>query len=115
MAIPNHLPNTEVVLLELEILLTIISVGAWGGFVSYFIGKDKTAQSDSHKSIINFLVQVVISCFTSFLLSAIAIEQGLSFNMVLLAAGLGGVFSAPILKILGDKIKKYINDSGLNL
>lgn len=110
MAIPNQLPNTEVVLLEVEILLTLISVGAWGGFVSYFIGKEKTQQSDAHKSVMNCVKQVVISCFTSFLLSALAIEKGFSFNMVLLAAGLGGVFAAPILKILGDKIKKHIND-----
>lgn len=44
------------------------------------------------------LTQVVVSCFTSFLLSAVAIEKELSFNMVLLAAGLGGVFAGPILK-----------------
>lgn len=31
MSIPNHLETTEVVLLEVEILLTIISIGAWGG------------------------------------------------------------------------------------
>lgn len=30
MSIPNHVSTTEVVLLELEILLTIISIGAWG-------------------------------------------------------------------------------------
>ncbi|EAM1648185.1 hypothetical protein EIN11_21725, partial [Salmonella enterica] len=54
------------------------------------------------------LTQIVISCFTSFLLSAIAIEKECSFNMVLLAAGLGGVFAGPILKILGQRIKKII-------
>lgn len=31
MSIPNHVSTTEVVLLELEILLTIIAIGAWGG------------------------------------------------------------------------------------
>lgn len=35
MSIPNHLETTEVVLLEVEILLIIISIGAWGGFVSF--------------------------------------------------------------------------------
>lgn len=39
MSIPNHVSTTEVVLLELEILLTIIAVGAWGGFVSYLYAK----------------------------------------------------------------------------
>lgn len=31
MSIPNHLSNNRVVLLELEILLTIVTVGGWGG------------------------------------------------------------------------------------
>jgi hypothetical protein len=39
------------------------------------------------------------------LLSAVAIEKELSFNMVLLAAGLGGVFAGPILKFLARKLK----------
>ena len=59
------------------------------------------------------LTQVVISCFTRFLLSAIAIEKGFSFNMVLLAAGLGGVFAGPILKILGEKVKSAVGGSKL--
>lgn len=113
MAIPNHLPTTEVVLLEIEILLTVVAIGAWGGFVSYFIRKEKPSEKDAYQCITHCLVQVVISCFTSFLLSAIAIEQGFSFNMVLLAAGLGGVFAAPILKILGERVKKYINDANV--
>lgn len=42
MSIPNHLETTEVVLLEVEILLTIISIGAWGGsLVSCFAGIKK--------------------------------------------------------------------------
>lgn len=114
MSISNHLATTEVVLLEVEILLTIISIGAWGGFVSYLLRRDKASDGDSHKDIMHCLTQVVISCFTSFLLSAFAIEQGLSFNMVLLAAGLGGVFAAPILKILGEKVKKILEDVKLN-
>lgn len=51
MSIPNHVSTTEVVLLELEILLTIISIGAWGGFVSYLLRKDKTEYNSSHESI----------------------------------------------------------------
>ncbi|HFZ9137352.1 TPA: hypothetical protein ACIPED_001958, partial [Salmonella enterica subsp. enterica serovar Saintpaul] len=50
MSIPNHVSTTEVVLLELEILLTIISIGAWGGFVSYLLRKDKTEYNSSHES-----------------------------------------------------------------
>lgn len=48
MSIPNHVSTTEVVLLELEILLTIISIGAWGGFVSYLLRKDKTEIGRAH-------------------------------------------------------------------
>lgn len=111
MSIPNHLATTEVVLLEVEILFTIIAIGAWGGFVSYLIRRDKQEGDEySHKGIMHCLTQLVISCFTSFLLSAIAIEKELSFNMVLLAAGLGGVFAGPILKILGKKIKKVLEN-----
>ncbi|EIE5375921.1 phage holin family protein [Salmonella enterica] len=108
MSIPNHVSTTEVVLLELETLLIIISIGAWGGFVSYLLRKDKTEYNSSHESIKYCLTQIVISCFTSFLLSVIAIEKECSFNIVLLAAGLGGVFASPILKILGRRIKKII-------
>lgn len=34
--------------------------------------------------------------------------------MVLLAAGLGGVFAGPILKILGEKIKKALDDAKIH-
>ena len=113
MSIPNHLETTEVVLLEVEILLTIISIGAWGGFVSFLLRRNKEEDGESHQGIMTCLTQVVISCFTSFLLSAIAIEKGFSFNMVLLAAGLGGVFAGPILKILGEKVKSAVGGSKL--
>ncbi|HEN4998014.1 TPA: phage holin family protein [Klebsiella aerogenes] len=113
MSIPNHLETTEVVLLEVEILLTIISIGAWGGFVSFLLRRNKEEAGESHQGIMTCLTQVVISCFTSFLLSAIAIEKGFSFNMVLLAAGLGGLFAGPILKILGEKVKSAVGGSKL--
>ncbi|HHR1329207.1 phage holin family protein [Klebsiella aerogenes] len=113
MSIPNHLETTEVVLLEVEILLTIISIGAWGGFVSFLLRRNKEEADEAHQGIMTCLTQIVISCFTSFLLSAIAIEKGFSFNMVLLAAGLGGVFAGPILKILGEKVKSAVGGSKL--
>lgn len=113
MSIPNHLETTEVVLLEVEILLTIISIGAWGGFVSFLLRRNKEEAGEAHQEIMTCLTQIVISCFTSFLLSAIAIEKGFSFNMVLLAAGLGGVFAGPILKILGEKVKSAVGGSKL--
>ncbi|EMU1128519.1 TPA: phage holin family protein [Citrobacter koseri] len=111
MSIPNHLSNNRVVLLELEILLTIVTVGGWGGIVSYLLIRGKRKHADFYTSIKSCLTQVVVSCFTSFLLSAIAIEKEFSFNMVLLVAGLGGVFSGPVLKFLSGKIKKLIESS----
>ncbi|SUG57491.1 Uncharacterised protein [Salmonella enterica subsp. diarizonae] len=39
MSIPNHVSTTEVVLLELEILLTIIAIGAWGALSAIFYAK----------------------------------------------------------------------------
>ncbi len=41
MSIPNHVSTTEVVLLELEILLTIIAIGAWGALSAIFYVKIK--------------------------------------------------------------------------
>jgi hypothetical protein len=113
MSIPNHLATTEVVLLEVEILLTIIAIGAWGGFVSFLLRRSKEAPGEIHQGIMTCLTQVVISCFTSFLLSALAIEKGMSFTLVLLAAGLGGVFAGPILNILGEKVKNALGGAKL--
>ena len=60
MSIPNHLATTEVVLLEVEIFITIIAIGAWGGFVSYLIRRDKQEGDDhSHKGIMHCLTQVL--------------------------------------------------------
>lgn len=48
MSIPNHLATTEVVLLEVEIFITIIAIGAWGGFVREGANKQViSSQADS--------------------------------------------------------------------
>ncbi|MCU6173801.1 phage holin family protein [Citrobacter cronae] len=111
MAISNHLATSEVVLLELEVLLTVIAIGAWGGVVSFLLRKENSEKRSIFDKIKYCLTQMIISCFTSFLLSALAIEKELSFNMVLLAAGLGGVFAGPILKVLGDKMKRILDNT----
>ena len=62
MSIPNHLETTEVVLLEVEILFTIIATGAWGGFVSYLIRRDRQEGDDhSHKGIMHLTCSPLIS------------------------------------------------------
>lgn len=111
MSISNHIETSEVVLLEMEILLTVVATGAWGGFVSYLIKAGKRKNETVQKGIMSCLTQIVVSCFTSFLLSAIAVEKGFSFNMVLLSAGVGGVFAGPILKFLGEKLRKTMEDN----
>ncbi len=99
MSIPNHVSTTEVVLLELEILLTIISIWRVGRLCQLsFYAKIRQNIIVLMKVFKYCLTQIVISCFTSFLLSAIAIEKECSFNIVLLAAGLGGVFRESDLK-----------------
>ncbi|WP_348253735.1 phage holin family protein, partial [Salmonella enterica] len=70
----------EVVLLELQILLTIISIGPWGGFDSYLLRKAKTEYNSSHETTKYCLTQIVISCFTTFLLTAIAVEKECNLN-----------------------------------
>lgn len=113
MSIANHLDTSEVALLELEILFTIVATGAWGGFVSYLIKVDRKNTKSIHKGVMSCLTQIVISCFTSFLLSAVAIEKGCSFNIVLLSAGLGGVFAGPILKVFGEMVKRFLEDCSI--
>lgn len=114
MFIFNYVLIMEVVLLELEILFIIILIGVWGGFVSYFLCKDKIEYNSFYESIKYCLIQIVIFCFISFLLSVIVIEKECSFNIVLLVVGLGGVFVSLILKIFGWWIKKIIEGNNLD-
>ncbi|MBZ7671965.1 phage holin family protein [Klebsiella grimontii] len=113
MSVPAQIETPKAILLEMEILFTVIATGAWGGFVSYLMKSNAGKTSNMHKGIISCLTQIVISCFTSFLVSAIAIEKGLSLNMILLFAGIGGVFAVPILKIVGAKVRQILNSNDL--
>jgi hypothetical protein len=101
------LTSSRAILIETEILITVLAIGGWGGFVSFLMKKD-TKNSEVHRSIMDCLAQIVISCFTGFVLSIIAIEKDLGFNFVMLAAGIGGVFATPILRVLGDKVKNFL-------
>lgn len=109
MSLPGQLETPKAILLEVEILATVIATGAWGGFVSFLLKSEKFKTTDFHKRIMQCITQIIISCFTSFLLSAVAVEKSLSFNMILVFAGVGGVFAVPILKILGTRIKRIVN------
>ncbi|WP_276642566.1 phage holin family protein [Siccibacter turicensis] len=111
MSVAAHISSPSIILVELEILLTVITIGGWGGFVSFLMKREEN--SAMHKDIMGCLAQITTSCFTGFILSVIAIDRNLSFNMVMLAAGLGGVFASPILRLLGDKVKAYIVNNNI--
>ncbi|UGS42158.1 phage holin family protein [Pseudocitrobacter corydidari] len=110
MTISNHLETSKVVLLEVEVFFTLVATGAWGGLVNYIIRKKTRTAKSAAEGIASCLKQMVVSCFTSFLLSAVAIEKGCSFNFVLLSAGLGGFFAGPILKLFGGLVKRFFKD-----
>ena len=113
MSVPAQIETPKAILLEMEIIFTVIATGAWGGFVSYLMKSNTSKANHLHKGIISCLAQIVISCFTSFLVSAVAIEKGLSLNMILLFSGIGGVFAVPILKIVGAKVWQILNSNDL--
>lgn len=89
------------VIIEFETILAVIVVSAWGGVVSYLMRENR---GRTHKNIKGCLKQVIISCFSGFLLSSIAIDKGYSTNMILILSGLGGVFAGPVLKMLKTKM-----------
>ncbi|WP_414713893.1 phage holin family protein [Scandinavium sp.] len=103
-----NVSSSRVVLLELEILITVLAIGGWGGFVS-FLMKKGTKNTEVHRNVMECLAQIVISCFSGFILSIMAIEKELSFNLVMLAAGVGGVFATPIIRLIGDKVKNVLS------
>ncbi|WP_426445917.1 phage holin family protein [Siccibacter colletis] len=111
MSVTAHITSSRIILVELEVLITIIMIGGWGGFVCFLMKREEN--SEVHRNIMDCLAQIAISCFTGFIVSVIAIDRNLSFNMVMLAAGLGGVFASPILRLLGDKVKAYVVNNTL--
>ncbi|MBB1198863.1 hypothetical protein EGM70_00895 [Enterobacteriaceae bacterium 89] len=96
--------------LELEVLITVVIIGGWGGFVSCLMRKRESLPMRSF--IYECLAQIIVSCFTGFILSVIAIERGMSSNLVMVAAGIGGVFASPLLRLLGERVKKIIIGEG---
>lgn len=80
-----------------------------GGVVSFLLKSEGFKAGSFHGRLMRCINQIIISCFTSFILSVVAVEKGLSFNMILLFAGVGGVFSIPIIKILGARVKRIVS------
>ena len=105
----HELSSSGLAILELEVLATVLTLGSWGGVVSFLIRKRRG--TNFIKNIHECILQVIVSCFTGLILSAVAIEKASSFNYVIMAAGMGGVFSVPILKILGAGVKKLLKST----
>ncbi|MEL4016352.1 phage holin family protein [Dryocola clanedunensis] len=103
MNVSSNVEGTKVMLLELEVLSTVIIIGGWGGIVSFLIKTQNTK-----RSLEQCLKNIVISCFTGFILSAIGFENHMSMYMIIMVAGLGGVFAVPILNVLGERLKKIL-------
>ncbi|HDG1711404.1 TPA: phage holin family protein [Kluyvera ascorbata] len=109
MLLPAQLETPRAILLEVEVVAMVIAIGAWGGVVSFLLKSEGGKAGGLHCRLMRCLNQIIISCFTSLILSAVAVEKGLSFNMILLFAGVGGVFSVPIIKILGARVKRIVS------
>lgn len=93
----------EVVFIEFELLVSILVISSWGGLVLFIMRcKTKPTVEDIYKCF----AQIVVSCFTGFLLSIVLIERDMSFNMILLTSGMGGVLGGPLLMIAGDRVKR---------
>jgi len=97
--------------MEFEVFITVLVIGGWGGFVSFLMRKRENMSTSSFFT--ECLAQIVISCFTGFILSIIAIEYGYSSNLVMVCAGIGGVFSSPLLRLLGEKMKKTLGNMSI--
>ena len=109
MLLPAQLETPRAILLEVEVIAMVIAVGAWGGVVSFLLKSEGFKAGSFHGRLMRCINQIIISCFTSFILSVVAVEKGLSFNLILLFAGVGGVFSIPIIKILGARVKRIVS------
>lgn len=96
--------------LELEVLITVVIIGGWGGFVSFLMRKREKLPTQNF--LYECLAQIIVSCFTGFILSIVAIERGMSSNLVMVAAGIGGVFASPLLRLMGAKMKKTLSGMG---
>jgi hypothetical protein len=93
----------EVVFIEFELLVSILVMSSWGGLVRFIMRcKSKPTVEDVYKCF----AQIVVSCFTGFLLSIVFIEMDMGFNMILMTSGIGGVLGGPLLILAGDRVKK---------
>lgn len=98
----------NILMMNHEIIFSILLMSAWGGVVRYIMLR---VNYSFVQDIINCMMQIIVSCFCGAMLSIILINRNISDNRVLLLAGLGGVFSGPILNVLGKKLADWVENT----
>lgn len=94
----------DIINVDHKVILSIFGMAAWGGIVRYIMTK-RGRMSFSDISLV--ICQVIISCFSGFILSVVALAHNGQNDKILMLAGLGGVFSGPIITLLGRKISDF--------
>jgi hypothetical protein len=106
--------NTTVVenvaFMEFELLLVILIMASWGGIIRVLLQKDGLSRENLARRCI---AQVIVSCFSGFILSVLGLERGLSSHMIIMMAGLGGAFSGTLLTAAGERIKNIIGGNAV--
>ncbi|BCG09939.1 MULTISPECIES: phage holin family protein [Buttiauxella] len=97
----------DVIFIEPFIFFAIIGMAAWGGIVKRIM---ITQKKNSRVGIKVYLQQMVVSIFSGLILSIMVLSRNASDDRVLIVAGLGGVFSGPILTIISKKINTLIEN-----
>lgn len=103
--IAHNIAKFQLFSFESVILILVLFMGLWGGLVSLLM---KLKHSKTRFWALPSLTHVIMSIFTGFILSLIAVEKSMSVNMIVLIEGLGGMFSGPILRIISDKVAKFL-------
>ena len=96
--------------MEFKLLLVILIMASWGGVIRVLLQKDSLSREHLARRCI---AQVIISCFSGFILSVLGLERGLSSHMIIMMAGLGGAFSGTLLTAAGERIKNIIGGNAV--
>jgi len=96
--------------MEFELLLVILIMASWGGIIRVLLQKDGLSKENL---VLRCISQVVVSCFSGFILSVLGLERGLSTHMIIMMAGLGGAFSGTLLTAAGERIKNIIGGNAV--
>lgn len=94
----------DIINVDRAVILSIFAMAAWGGVVRFIMLKHGRIAFSDFPSI---LCQIVMSCFSGFILSVVVLAHNGQNDKVLMIAGLGGVFSGPIITLLGKKIAEF--------